>query len=272
MAGGGTKRSRDTELSWDDFEESTTKRQRHLGPSPSQMLQEAPPAYHQRPGTVDRLTDQNYIAWLKSIDFRPPNGMQAWMQGNGSVTEYTLFTRDNGERCFIQMMRDHVFIWAYRSQVVELEFLGVGVHTERQKRLPKYAVVLGHVYIRQPYADGQPERVLRTNYSVVMDVTKPTKSLWMIYNYGYGESFAENLEFFKGNAPFDMARIADSLEDFVEDESIGEGLSRCPPYLDGSRVIEIVQASANFVVPIFTTPNLDSLLKAIEDGWGTMSF
>ncbi|KAK4237926.1 hypothetical protein C8A03DRAFT_15565 [Achaetomium macrosporum] len=47
---------------------------------------------------------------------------------------------------------------------------------------PRYFVPLGEVY-RASRSSDKPEEVVSTNFFVLMDVTSPKKSIWLVYRY-----------------------------------------------------------------------------------------
>lgn len=103
-----------------------------------------------------------------------------------------------------------------------------------------------------------------------MDITKPSTSLWLVYQYEQqyrGEICEYELHpdwksFPLIECPFDMALVAEDIGDWKEDN----GDCRYK-HLGDKMVYDAIRRTACRVEPRFTKPKLDDLLQAIEDGW-----
>ncbi|KAH9906397.1 hypothetical protein F4778DRAFT_778789 [Xylariomycetidae sp. FL2044] len=243
------------------------------------------------------ISQENYIAWLKSLNFRPPHGMCHLKKSKLSLTHYDLFS--NAEMLFfLQQEGPHLSqliclsraerghqnddaaekslhpsdVWLYRERMMEIEYQ----HPNWQKmvaadKAPKYVLNLGCIYVKSPATNYGPSKKRSSAYFLVMDVTKSKKPLWLVYGYEYRvvDGTVRTYQLHKTTAfeargtSFDLACVADSLERFQPIASSG-----ILPMLDSTQALETIGKSACTVQPVFTKPNLVELLKTMQETWG----
>ncbi|KAI1384403.1 uncharacterized protein F4822DRAFT_415034 [Hypoxylon trugodes] len=274
---------------------------------------EGPP----QPEVVKR---DNFVAYLKSLDFQSPEGMNSHANTPVILKEYTLCILDNGTTYFVRLGTEDTCLSdmefeedppaplvlprenrGYRDLnedadttslncccdfIVEIEYRGLPFGLNGFGSSPRYAYLLGEIYVRKPGVNGMPPRTFSTNYFLLMDVIHPQRPLWIAYAYEYiaekvnttngatsstnpGGSGGTNRvltmydlkrdeEFCKGFGIFDMARIADGLDSFKQANETSL------PQLDPSDVEKTLRASARTERPVFTQPNLADLTVALS--------
>ncbi|KAL7627189.1 hypothetical protein AAE478_003965 [Parahypoxylon ruwenzoriense] len=270
---------------------------------------------------------RDFVDWLKTLDFSPPDGMRGWAEADVRADEYPLCRLLDGTVYYVRLRcqpdgeneqpqhmgsplvlsrqeRGHNDededdgmriresqagpLRRYRAHVLEIEYR----HPEHSFLVsplaPRYALPLGEVYLYKPASTHTPPQARSTNYVLLMDVTSPTKSLWVAYKYEYRQhsdpqgskacgvelyGLGPETAFCGGMGLFDMARVADSLDCFRGDSDVGGigrgrgGVMEGLPQLDVAQMSATMYASAYTAVPVFTYPNLKALGRAIDEGW-----
>ncbi|KAI0121822.1 hypothetical protein F4814DRAFT_406652 [Daldinia grandis] len=279
---------------------------------------------------LEVVTRANFVSYLKSLDFRAPYGMEAFVSTPVTARDYCICTLDDGTVYFVRLgtsekgwwnieyepyeraplmlpryKRGHLdgdqhldarrlpSVLRYRSNVCEVEY---SVSNSVFAPPLRYALPLGEIHVYQPRVDKAPHNLIGTNFFLLMDVTNPKKSLWIVHAYEYpfykgnGSSRSEGYEDeestietgkyeLNNNSPlcadfglFDVACIANSLDDFIDMPKGGMTNLRghqqlIHPQLDPVKVHQILRSTACTTQPVFTEPNLDSLTEAINQGW-----
>ncbi|KAI2776482.1 hypothetical protein F4815DRAFT_345010 [Daldinia loculata] len=278
----------------------------------------------------EAVTRDNFVAYLKSLDFRAPYGMEVFVSTPVTARDYCLCTLNDGTVYFVRLGTSEKGWWNieyepyeraplmlqrykrghldgdqhldarrlpsllhYRSNVCEVEYPVPNFIFAPPLR---YALPLGEIHVYQPRVDKAPPDLIGTNFFLLMDVTNSKKSLWIVYAYEYPFNKSNVPNHSKGyqheegtietakyelnrNSPlcadfglFDVACIANSLDDFVDLTKGGMPNLRgyqqtvCPQ-LDPVKVHQTLRSTACIAQPVFTEPNLDSLTRAINQGW-----
>ncbi|KAK7952742.1 uncharacterized protein PG986_008470 [Apiospora aurea] len=146
-----------------------------------------------------QVDDVHYLSWLASLDFRPPSGIAQYKNATLRFHERDLFINSCGSRYYITVNsvqlppiskrsrkeRGHndddghiarpSHKQAYRDNILELEPRKA---TSRPLVHPRYILPLGHLCVNQPTA---ADPIHWTGFHVVVDVTNPSKSLWLVH-------------------------------------------------------------------------------------------
>lgn len=140
--------------------------------------------------------------------------------------------------------------------------------------LPAYLMPLGEVYAANRGA-AKPQEVCSTNFFVLMDITSPRKSLWMIYRYQRPVERAggvrwENVNalgreaFFRsggGQRPFDTVCLLTGVWEWESPlVDLVRGGMEC--FGNGS-----VGGGRRRLEPVFTVPGLKGMREVVEKGW-----
>ncbi|OTB13752.1 hypothetical protein K445DRAFT_13461 [Daldinia sp. EC12] len=278
----------------------------------------------------DVITRAKFIAYLKSLDFRVPYGMEAFANTPVRARDYSLCTLKDGTVYFVRLgasengwwnvenepyerkplmlprcKRGHLdgdqhldstrpsSLLHYRSNVCEIEYPDSNFVFAPSLR---YALPLGEIHVYKPRVDRVPSKSFSTNFFLFMDITSPQKSLWIVYAYEYtinknggdGPDSSDgtvgigkyeldrNSPLCAGFGLFDVACIADSLDDFVDSTKGSMPAGNNPrghqkitlfPQLDPNKVLQMLRSTACIAQPVLTEPNLGSLSQAISQGW-----
>ncbi|KAK8041752.1 hypothetical protein PG993_006275 [Apiospora rasikravindrae] len=228
-----------------------------------------------------QVYSEHYLSWLESLDFRPRSGMARYKMATLRFHEHELFTYygstyyivvNSGQLPHIHKQsreeRGHddgdgdfagpPYELDYRDHILELK---PPKPLLRQADLPRYVLPLGHLFVNSP---GKADPVHWTGFHVVMDVTTPAKALWLVH-CNKGESRQEHTDW-----PFLFTHLASG--------GIGSGydLFKLAPYpkaisgpaFDVSTDVKVCMSMhAHKAKPVFTVPDVDSLLAAIQEGW-----
>ncbi|KAI8962398.1 hypothetical protein F5Y11DRAFT_322879 [Daldinia sp. FL1419] len=178
----------------------------------------------------------------------------------------------------------------YRHNICEIEYPASSFASAPPLR---YALPLGEIHVHRPRVDNGPPDLIGTNFFLLMDVTTPKKSLWIVFAYEYPFDKRSGLHEPKDaigvgkfelnrNSPlcsafglFDMACIAESLDDFVnpneEDMPMRAHLRghQKPmfPQLNAEKASRMLRSTSYIAQPVLTEPNLGILTQAINQGW-----
>ncbi|KAK6209448.1 hypothetical protein LQW54_006301 [Pestalotiopsis sp. IQ-011] len=245
--------------------------------------------------TTDQCTvyRNSYVHWLKSLDFRLPDGMKGFKDRLVRVDDHMLFTH-GGLQYFLKradrfssepkraqrdqrgLLNDdayesaekHYFEYAYRLSGYEAVHKS-GLCEDVRSRLPQYMVHLGEVYIHGHWQGFCRKQVTNTGFHLFMDITKPAKPLWIVFcreaSNGIVETLGEQWKKFNSllAEPFDIAMVAESVYDWNQQEAPDYD----EPRLDVSKVQSCMEGSAKQSEAVFTYPNLKALFQTLGDGW-----
>lgn len=136
---------------------------------------------------------------------------------------------------------------------------------------PQYLVPLGEVYLVHRSLN-KAQGVESTNFFVLMDVTSPHKSLWMVYRYkklferkegNCWERMRANryreTSFGNTRRDFDTVRLLDNIRNW---ESPDEDMVKMDRFAEA-----LPQGKNHVLQPVFVTPVLTAVREAIEKGW-----
>ncbi|KAK0712000.1 hypothetical protein B0H67DRAFT_647327 [Lasiosphaeris hirsuta] len=179
-----------------------------------------------------------------------------------------------GEMVQRQNFLDNMAIKA--MNVFECWLTGENIHGKN--KIPDYLVPLGEVYTHtRPRADDSrtgADRVSSTNFFLFMDISKPAKSLWLIFRYEQytddkagEEQPAKAIPFRKGlsSAPFSHKRDFDTLCIL---NSIHKWQAWNKPMLqDGEFDKALGKGDKIKLKPLFTLPVLSEMKEAQSRDW-----
>jgi hypothetical protein len=133
-----------------------------------------------------------------------------------------------------------------------------------------YLAPLGEVYVAYRSAN-KPQEVASTNYFVLMEVTSPKKSLWMVYRYERPVQRKDGSQFtgvavlshrdslFRGSRRhFDTVCLVDDVR---------EWRSHTEDMIDMGRFAEALPGGSNVLQPVCYTPVLAAVREAMKQGW-----
>ncbi|CAJ2509843.1 Uu.00g057430.m01.CDS01 [Anthostomella pinea] len=165
--------------------------------------------------------------------------------------------------------QDH---WKQFPVVIELE-RKADVAKDDNRYYPRYVIELGEIYNLKPktnYFGGQITHQ-STGFHLVMDVTRPEKSLWMVYRYedqaSNGRNLKQSIKYrqdrfwhpFSSVGEFDIAQVYERIEDWM-------GFNTPVGRYAASR--KLVKQTAGLVKPMFVEPIIDEVREEIARGWG----
>lgn len=172
------------------------------------------------------------------------------------------------------------FGWS-KSKVKELNILEC--YTDKRRTAtpddtpPKYLVSLGEVYMTN-YATTQTSRageVTSTNFFVLMAVTGPEKSLWMMYRYErfFERAGQDRREWRQIPPPSRLHKFAQSAGRVFDTvcllDNVGEWASPTTDMIETDRLREALfqQESDMLLRPVFGIPKLAELRRVLRVGW-----
>ncbi|RYP03126.1 hypothetical protein DL765_010594 [Monosporascus sp. GIB2] len=239
-----------------------------------------------------RIYAWNFAEHLKTLDLRPPNGIWHWRNVSRQFHSYRLWgnghlnyvLRDGTKLlCAERHERGHLPDYSgkdylkslalrfYSKIVLELEFREPS-HIRAPIAAPKYVAFLGSLFGAFSGSEGgRPSyESSANNLCLVMDMTKPSKSVWLVYRYEFRKGsdileyeFHQDKNMFPTiEKEFDLALVCEDIRDWEEPNS-----SYALPHFNNEKVEDAMRRTACRVKPVFTKPNLDDLLGAIEEGW-----
>lgn len=279
--------------------EDVSKRTQPLEELLQSILRTQKPSQPTHSSGIDRYLNSkqvqswNFVYHLKNLDFRPPSGMWTWANTTWQLPSYDLWGKDNLRYllrfnlqlpvCLERHCRGHGHDYSardylgspdllcYLQYVMEIEMLEKPAY-QVSKNIPKYVIYLGDLFVQGKSSDdGHPSyETSENNMCLVMDVTKPTMPLWLVYKYEYQTDkelrefgfHPDRKSFPSIETQFDFVSIADDIGDWRESDQNF-------PYqhLDHQQVEHTMRHTACRVKPVFTKPKLDDVLRAIEYGW-----
>lgn len=250
-----------------------------------------------------------YVKWLRRLDLRLPSGMARFRDVDVRVDKHMLLSE--GSCCYYLQQVNNIISYkepvclardrrgladddhyvaldrpvnerAYKDVVMELTARPTAdtqsVADTGDTRIcppPRYVVSLGEVFYESEDPHLGPQSG-RTGYYLVMDVTTPARSLWIVFGYEYRGldgsiktaamlSQKDNKFCVFAERPgFDIAKIADDVKDW--DKQSGVRLYD-QPELHPDAVRRCIACSARTAGLVFTSPKLSSLLDDINRGW-----
>ncbi|GAW19222.1 hypothetical protein ANO14919_087070 [Xylariales sp. No.14919] len=159
--------------------------------------------------------------------------------------------------------------WLNYPTIIELER---NTAMPKGKYFPRYVYEIGEIFNRKVVTkyNGRQATHRSTGYHLVVDVTKPEKSLWLIYRYeevsGDGHSLKQSITYKQDNfwhpfasvCEFDIAMIFERFEDWKGTDT---------PV--GSFVVskKLVRQTAALIRPTFIEPVLQEVKDEIRRSW-----
>ncbi|KAK6079022.1 hypothetical protein SCUP234_05948 [Seiridium cupressi] len=217
----------------------------------------------------------HYVAWLRGLDFRLPDGMKAFKDVVVHVPKHQLFSYGKtkyipyrhdvrepfrGERDRQGLVDDDAYEYALPRDYHECAYRHTGYEIKYRASDFKGK----HYFCPQ---------VGSTGFHLFMDITSPQKSLWVVFaDKVLGSDGAQRNAVFRSqwlhfrcfaDKPFDVAMFAQSVHDWNQFGSPKYD----QPALDSEKVKACVQNSAQVAAPTFTYPNLKALFGIIGNGW-----
>lgn len=130
--------------------------------------------------------------------------------------------------------------------------------------VPKYVLYVGRLSVEVLGTGGRPSyETSANNLHVIMDVTRPTKALWLVYKYEYRDEkgkmssnglYTDRAVFPHIEEDFDLALVMDDISEWKSNDY-------------DKRIENTMCCTACRARPVFTRPKLDDLLRTIDEGW-----
>lgn len=232
---------------------------------------------------------------LKRTNFQHQEDLAGLRSNEDSQLLMQLFSeRDKCEDACYTVQRACVHMWSYllcRSRKDErlisdfwkredwLEYPTM-LELERNSLMPKgkyfprFVYEIGEIFNRKVVTkySGRQATHRSTGYHLVVDVTKPEKSLWLIYRYqevsGDGQSLKQSITYkhdsfwhpFASVCEFDIAMVFERFEDWKgTDTPVGSFMTSK----------KLVRQTAALVRPTFIEPVLQEVKDEIRRSWET---
>ncbi|KAK8139395.1 hypothetical protein PG984_002775 [Apiospora sp. TS-2023a] len=261
--------------------DDTTPARPQENPTPASPLNNpTSPHPHESPTPA-----KGFLAWLKQLDLRSPEGFTNWKKAEVGITDQSLVSFGNIE--FILVTRGclhHPFQLEEdidkgvkleegagfvqeicRNGCVELAITEGG---KLPTEIPKYLLELGSVYSKpvSSHTSNPPSMVAR----LYMDISKPSKPLWLV-RVGLGNR--TDIPFSRifnlgdaGSVTFDVAKLVGDMR------TLKPAKPSRPILANQQQVPNILKNSARLIVGPFQNgklikPNASELEAAIRTGW-----
>ncbi|KAK7908786.1 hypothetical protein PG985_016089 [Apiospora marii] len=234
---------------------------------------------------VSLTTAEGYLAWLQQLDLRTPEGITDWKKAEVGVAGQCLVKFGNLDLILVTQgglhepfelnedARDSSPVKEEPGLVQELCHAGcveltltTGGHLAAE--IPKYLLQLGSVYRKPKSRDTLSPPVMAAR--LYMDITKPSKSLWLV-RLGLGGSttmsFSRTFDLGDdGSVTFDVAKLVDDIST-LDTSDISD-----PILADQEHVARTLKKSAHLIVTSFQNaklikPKPYELEHAIRTGW-----
>ncbi|KAF2968861.1 hypothetical protein GQX73_g4681 [Xylaria multiplex] len=159
--------------------------------------------------------------------------------------------------------------WLNYPTIIELER---NSSMQKGKYFPRYVYEIGEIFNRKVVTkyNGRQATHRSTGYHLVVDVTKPEKSLWLIYRYeevsGDGHSLKQSITYKQDNfwhpfasvCEFDIAMVFERFEDWKgTDTPVGSFMASK----------KLVRQTAALIRPTFIEPVLQEVKDEIRRSW-----
>ncbi|KAI1823531.1 hypothetical protein F4861DRAFT_509739 [Xylaria intraflava] len=231
---------------------------------------------------------------LRRTDFQRPEDLAALRAGEDTQLLMQLFSEnDKCEDACYTVQRACVHMWSYlicrnrndeklisdfwnRDEwknwpaIIELE---QSATMPEDKYFPRYFYEIGEIFNRKAVTkyNGRQTTHRSTGYHLAVDVTKPEKSLWLIYRYV--EDHSDRLKLKRGITykqdnfwhpfanvcEFDIAMIYERFEDWKGSDT---------PVGSFATSKKLVRQTGALIKPTFIEPNLQELKDEIRRNWG----
>ncbi|RYP62304.1 hypothetical protein DL771_009789 [Monosporascus sp. 5C6A] len=184
-----------SQISPEAIEKAITETQRVQATQQLQVLHNGITVWQNRPGSAShgpepiryisdysqaeskRVYAWNFAEHLKTLDLRPPYGAWYWQNVSRQFHSYRLWGNDglNGKDKLKSLA-----LRFYNQTVLELEIREPS-NIQTLVALPKYVTFLGNLFGAFSGSNGgrPPYETSANNLCLVMDVTKPSKSVWL---------------------------------------------------------------------------------------------
>ncbi|KAI0405377.1 hypothetical protein F4802DRAFT_562903 [Xylaria palmicola] len=160
--------------------------------------------------------------------------------------------------------------WVNHPSIIELER---NASMPKGKYFPRYVYEIGEIFNRRVVSkySGQQATHRSTGYHLVVDVTKPEKSLWLVYRYhevgSDGRSLKQSITYkrdgfwhpFASVCEFDIAMIFERFQDWKGTDT---------PMGSFATSKKLVRQTAASVRPTFVEPDFQELKDEIRRSWG----
>ncbi|KAI1331072.1 hypothetical protein F5Y16DRAFT_291884 [Xylariaceae sp. FL0255] len=159
--------------------------------------------------------------------------------------------------------------WGDYPTVLELERTDT---MPEGKYFPRYVYEIGEIFNRRIVTkyNGRQATHRSTGYHLVVDITSPKKSLWLVYRYEDVSKDSQSLKSaisykrdsfwhpFASVGDFDIAQVFESIEDWKgADTTLGS-------YAASKK---LVRQTAALIRPTFIEPILEEVKETIRQGW-----
>ncbi|KAK6066097.1 hypothetical protein SCUP515_10844 [Seiridium cupressi] len=203
---------------------------------------------------------------LHKMDFRDPDDRQALKKIEDYEVTLSLFRSD-------EMCENELIAYSVRCRGPFGNYLVPGDHGTNLTLFPKYVWEIGEIYVRRTVRETNQWTDRSTGYHLVIDVTIPAQSVWMVYRYAeHGDHgrIVRNVKklkdpFWHPFAPitqdsFDAAQVFANVKDWHGEET---------PAGQFKKAAQLVKATGrNFpMTPMFVRPLKEEVKKVIEKGW-----
>ncbi|KAJ2970624.1 hypothetical protein NUW58_g9635 [Xylaria curta] len=239
------------------------------------------------------LEEEGQYEILRHTDFQREEDLVGLRSNEDSILLMQLFSeKDKCEDACYTVQRACVHMWSYllcRSRkdeklasdfwkrddwlnyptILELER---NPYMPKGKYFPRFVYEIGEIFNRKAATkhNGRQATHRSTGYHLVVDVTKPEKSLWLIYRYqeasSDGQSLKQSITYKQDNfwhpfasvCEFDIAMIFEKFEDWKgTDTPVGS-------YTSSKK---LVRQTAALIKPTFIEPVLQELKDEIRRSW-----
>lgn len=161
--------------------------------------------------------------------------------------------------------------WLNYPTILELER---NTNMPKGKYFPRFVYEIGEIFNRKVVTkySGRQATHRSTGYHLVVDVTKPEKSLWLIYRYqevsSDGQSLKQSITYKQDNfwhpfasvGEFDIAMVFERFEDWKGTDT---------PVGSFTVSKKLVRQTADLIRPTFIEPVLQELKDEIRRSWET---
>ncbi|KAI2637406.1 hypothetical protein GGS21DRAFT_476393 [Xylaria nigripes] len=159
--------------------------------------------------------------------------------------------------------------WKNHPSIIELERSAA---MPKGKYFPRYFYEIGEIFNRKEVTkyNGRQATHRSTGYHLVVDVTKPEKSLWIVYRYvedhSDGQSLKRSITYkqdafwhpFANVCEFDIAMVFERFEDWKGTDT---------PVGSFAASKKLVRQTAALIKPTFVEPVLDEVKGEIRRSW-----
>ncbi|KAI0393962.1 hypothetical protein F5Y17DRAFT_280382 [Xylariaceae sp. FL0594] len=220
----------------------------------------------------DQILEKGQFEILKQTDFQSAEDLAALRSNEDSTLLMQLYSAQDKceDTCYTVQRADDWFGYPTMLELERNAFMPEG------KYLPRYVYEVGEIFNRKASSkqDGRQSTHRSTGYHLVVDVTKPEKSLWLVYRYEEEsddrKSLKQSITYkhdsfwhpFASVGEYDIAMVFERFEDWKgSDTPVGSYAT--------SR--KLVRQTRCLIRPTFIEPVLNELKAEIRQGWEASS-